>query len=111
MAWGFQQDGLTKDGVRLATRADAGHLLGAFLVVMVAVLFAVSLLADRRAAQRPLSPAVRRRVGIALIVLVALLPLAGAGALAASKRGFGGSITHAWNEVTDPTAAAGNGPG
>src|SRR2546423_496218 len=110
MAWGFQQDGLTKDGVRLATRADAGHLLGIFLVVMIAALFAASLLLDRRAARRPLSPGLRRRLGIALIVAVALLPVAGVGLLAASKRGLEGSITHAWNQVTDPSAAAGNGP-
>jgi len=110
MAWGFQQDGLTKDGVRLATRADAGHLLGIFLVVMIAALFAASLLLDRRAARRPLSPGLRRHLGIALIVAVALLPVAGVGLLAASKRGLEGSITHAWNQVTDPSAAAGNSP-
>ena len=53
----------------------------------------------------------RRRLGVALLVAVALAPLAGAGLLAASKRGFEGSVTHAWNEVTDPRAAAGNTPG
>ncbi len=110
MAWGFQQDGLTADGVRLATRSDAGHLLGIFLVVMIVALFAASLVLDRRVARRPLSTAARRRIGIGLLVAVGLLPVAGAGLLAVSKRGFEGSITHAWNEVTDPSAAAGNGP-
>jgi tetratricopeptide (TPR) repeat protein len=110
MAWGFQQKGLTDDGVRLATRSDAGHLLGIFLAVMIAALFAASVLLDRRAARRPLSAATRRRIGIGLVVAVALLPLAGAGLLTVSKRGFEGSITHAWDEVTDPSAAAGNGP-
>jgi hypothetical protein len=110
MAWGFQQDGLTKDGVRLATRADAGHLLGVFLVVMIVALFAAALLLDRRVARRPLNPGLRRRVGIALLVAVVLLPVAGVGLLAASQRGLEGSITHAWGEVTDPSAAAGNSP-
>src|SRR2546421_1450311 len=109
-AWGVQQNGLTGDGVRLGPGADAGHLLGIFLVVMIAVLFAASLFIDRRAARRPLSPAARRRAGIAMLAAVALLPIAGAGLLAASQRGLEGSITHAWNEVTDPSAAAGNSP-
>ena len=110
MAWGFEQDGLTEDGVRLATRTDAGHLLGIFLVVMVVALFAASLMLDRRVARRPMSPGLRRRVGISLLVAVAVLPVAGVGLVAASQRGLGGSITHAWNEATDPSAAAGNGP-
>ena len=110
MAWGFEQDGLTKDGVRLATRSDAGHLLGIFLVVMIVALFAASLALDRRVARRPMSPGLRRRVGISLLVAVAVLPVAGVGLLAVSQRGLTGSITHAWNDATDPSAAAGNGP-
>jgi hypothetical protein len=110
MAWGFQQDGLTKDGMSLATRSDAGHLLGIFVVVMIVALFAASRLLDRRMARRPLSPPMRRRLGIALLVAVALVPLGGVGLLAASQRGLEGSITHAWNDATDPSAAAGNGP-
>src|SRR2546423_12694484 len=56
MSWGFQQNGLTEDGVRLATRTDAGNLLGVFLAVMLVVLFAASLALDRPAPRRPLSP-------------------------------------------------------
>ena len=47
-----------------------------------------------------LAPDLRRRIAMALVTLVALLPLAGVVALAASSRGFTGEISHAWNSLT-----------
>ena len=46
----------------------------------------------------------RRRAGALLLSLLAVVILAGAGALAASHRGFTGSISHAVHSLTDPHA-------
>jgi hypothetical protein len=46
----------------------------------------------------------RRRLGAALLVLVALLPVAGVSALATSSRGLTGEISHIWHEFTSPAS-------
>ncbi len=56
-------------------------------------------------------PLVRRRVGVALLCAVALLPVGGGIALAASSRGFTGEISHFWSTVTNPNGGTGDQPG
>ena len=45
------------------------------------------------------SRTVRRRLGTVLLVVVALVPVAGVAALAASSRGLFGQISHAWQSL------------
>src|SRR5207245_8792734 len=45
-----------------------------------------------------------RLAGAALIIVLALSLLGGVGALAVSHRGLAGSVTHAFNKLTDPHA-------
>ncbi len=54
--------------------------------------------------RRSWPPPTRRAWGIALLVALALTPIAAAGALALSERGLGGSVSKAWSDLTDPEA-------
>ena len=103
--WAFSQDGLSKDRMAIDQRAAAGHELGVLLIVMIALLLAAGLAIGFAAARRAPSSDVRRAAGLALIVAVALLPVAGALGLAFSTRGLGGSISHGWKQLTDPHAS------
>ncbi len=48
---------------------------------------------------------VRRRIGTALIVCVALVPVVAVGAMAASSRGLTGEISHVWTTLTSTNSA------
>ena len=63
VAWAFARDGLTTDDVPLAARADAGHELGALLLLLVAVLLVAGLAVGFLAAERPAAPRTRRLAG------------------------------------------------
>ncbi|HKG02203.1 MAG TPA: tetratricopeptide repeat protein [Conexibacter sp.] len=103
-AWAFANDGLAKDGTPLDVRADAGHSLGLLLIVLLIVLLLAGLALSFAMARSALSPQGRRALGTGVLIALALVPLAGIGALAASDRGLGGSISHGWHQLTDPNA-------
>jgi hypothetical protein len=104
VVWTFAQDALSADNVALAPRTHFGHLLGLMLVGVAVLVTAAGLWIRFAAAVRPPSARLRRRVGVAVIVGLALVPVAFAGSLAVSSRGLGGSISHAWRSLTDPNA-------
>jgi hypothetical protein len=103
-AWAFANDALTKDGAPLDVRADAGHSLGLLLLALLVVLLLAGLALSFAMSRSALTPQSRRTVGIAVLVALALIPLAGIAKLAASDRGLTGSISHGWNQLTDPNA-------
>jgi len=103
-AWAFGNAGLTKDGAPLDVRVDAGHTLGLLLLAMAVVLALAGLGLEFAMSRSTLSPQSRRALGTALLVALALVPVAGIGALAASQRGLTGSISHGWRQLTDPNA-------
>jgi hypothetical protein len=103
-AWAFANDALTKDGTPLDVRADAGHSLGLLLLALLVVLLLAGLALGFAMSRSTLSPRHRRALGTAVLVALALVPLAGIGALAASDRGLTGSISHGWHRLTDPNA-------
>ena len=103
-AWAFANDALTKDGTPLDVRADAGHSLGLLLIAMVVVLLLAGLALSFAMSRSSLTPQSRRALGTGVLIALALVPLAGIGALAASDRGLGGSISHGWDQLTDPNA-------
>ncbi|MCW3038860.1 MAG: hypothetical protein JWM31_765, partial [Solirubrobacterales bacterium] len=111
-AWAFRQDALSNDRVPLDLRTTGGHELGLFVLGMLLVLTAVGLgLGFARSRQAP-SALLRRRVATAVLVVLALVPVAFAAKLAASDRGLGGSISHSWTQLTDPNASTpANDPG
>lgn len=108
IAWDFSTHALASDGVALAERATAGHQLGVVLAAMLIVLalvgIAIGFFGDRRAGRVGSESPTRRAVGIALAALLVLAVLAGAGGLAASKRGLTGTISHDLSSLTNPNA-------
>jgi hypothetical protein len=110
-AWALSTHSITADGVAIASRTAAGHSFGLVLLVALALTtaagFAVAFAIDRV----PVSPRLRRRTGAVLIVLVALLPVAGVAALAGSSRGLTGEVSHIWSTLTNPNGVVGDQPG
>jgi hypothetical protein len=105
VAWDFSRHALSSEDIALAARTTAGHQLGVLLVAMLVVLalagIAIGFFGDRRAP----SATARRNVGIALVALVMLAVIAFAGALASSRRGLTGTISHDLSSLTNPNAA------
>lgn len=103
-AWALSNHALSHDFVGLHDRTTAGHTLGVVLLAMIAVQTAVGFAAAVAMNRVVVPEMVRRRVGLGLVVLAALIPVAGVGAVAASDRGLTGSVSHAWNELTSPNS-------
>jgi len=101
IAWAFSQDALTKDDVPLALRDQAGHQLLIAVLFMFVALLGVGLAVGFLRERHPPSELARRRAGIAVMVGLALVPLAAIAGLAASSRGLTGSISHDLHTLTD----------
>jgi O-antigen ligase len=110
-AWDFHDHALSSEGVAIAESTSAGHELGALLIAMVVVLGIVGVAIVFMTGRRAPSAATRQRTGAALLVAIAVAILAFAGALAASQRGFTGTISHAYDSLTDTNAKVPNTPG
>ncbi|HEY4809432.1 MAG TPA: O-antigen ligase family protein, partial [Solirubrobacteraceae bacterium] len=111
-AWDFSKHALSAEGVALSERTAAGHQLGAFTLAMLLVLTVVGIAIGFCTGRRAPSLLTRRRAGAVLLAAVVLALVAFAGALAVSQRGFTGSISHAFDALTNPNAIPpGNTPG
>ena len=110
-AWDFKDNALSSENVPIAEATSAGHELGALLLAMIVLLAAVGVAVVFLTGRRPPPAAVRRRAGAVLLGAVALAVVAFAGALAVSHRGFTGSISHAYDKLTDTHAKVPNTPG
>jgi hypothetical protein len=93
--------GLSDNNVALAARSSAGHGFGILLLCVLVVLGVAGLLAAYAMDRVVLAEAMRTRIATALVVLVALIPVAGLAAVAASSRGLTGEISHAWHSLTE----------
>jgi O-Antigen ligase len=109
--WALATHALTSDGILLAARTTAGHTFGVVLIVTLALLslagFAAAVALDRVA----LPARLRHRVGTALVILAALIPIGAVIALTASSRGLTGQVSHAWSTLVDPNSTVGDNPG
>jgi tetratricopeptide (TPR) repeat protein len=103
-AFAFARDPLHRDGELLPVRVDAGHELGALLLLMVALLLAAGLLVEFTFARRGLTPRDRRWAGRGAMGALALLVVAAVVALAAAPGGVGGQVSKAWDQLTNPNA-------
>ena len=97
MAWTFARDALSTDEIPLVARADAGHQLGALLLLLTALLLVTGLATTFFVAQRPPAPRTRKIAGRVLLgglagVLVALLI-----AVATLPGGLKGQASDAWH--------------
>jgi O-antigen ligase len=102
--WAFSQRGLSEDRVGLTERSAAGTELGVLLVALVAVLLAAGLAIGFLTARRAPSSSTRRQLGVAVVVVLGLVPVGLVTVLALSERGLGGSISKGWGDLTDPDA-------
>ncbi|MGO9972070.1 MAG: O-antigen ligase family protein [Solirubrobacteraceae bacterium] len=99
------------DGVTLAIRTSDGRTVGLVTLAVLAVLVVVGFALTGRIDRVALPAERRHQLGIALIGLLALVPLAGLGALAASSRGLTGEISHVWSSLTSTSSRVGDTPG
>lgn len=112
VAWDFSTYALKTDNLPLDVRTSAGHQLGVLIVAMLVLLTLIGLAFGFWTSRSAPTIISRRRAGALLLGLLAVVILAGAGALAASHRGFTGTISHAAHSLTDPHAPVpSNGPG
>ncbi len=103
-AWDFSTHALSAEKAPLAERVTAGHQLGAFTLAMLLALTLIGIAIGFATSRRAPSLLARRRAGAALLAAILLAALAFAGALAHSQRGFSGSISHAFDALTNPNA-------
>jgi hypothetical protein len=104
-AWAFSQSALSDDRVPLDLREQAGLQLGLLVLAMIVVLALLGLTVGFFAQVRAPSPRGRRQIGVALLVGLALVPIAVVGRMALSDSGLGGTISHHYKALTDPDAA------
>jgi O-Antigen ligase len=110
-AWALHTRALTHDQIALSSRVTAGHTFGIMLVLVLLASFGVGMAVALAIDRTVLPPETRRRVAIALITLVGLIPFAGAAALATSSRGFGGEVSHVWSSLTNTHEVVRDNPG
>ncbi|MGX6449225.1 O-antigen ligase family protein, partial [Patulibacter sp. S7RM1-6] len=103
--WAFAKADLSTDGVVLAARQAAGTEFGVLLVAALLFLLVIGLVVEFATVFAGFRTEERRRLGVVVAMVVALVPLAGIGVLATSERGLTGSITNAYRQLTDPTVA------
>lgn len=109
--WALGHHAITHDGASLAARTAAGHDFGVVLVVVLILSGVAGLLATREMDRIRLPEHLRRRIGTALLILVALVPFAAIAGAAASSRGLTGEVSHVWSTLTSTKPNVGNGPG
>jgi tetratricopeptide (TPR) repeat protein len=108
ISWTFAQSALTTDYAPLGARSSSGHTLGALLVLVLVLCGAAGLVLRFSMVRNPPSAQARRRLGVALAVALALVPIVGILALSVSSRGLFGSISHDWSTLTNTKAAVPN---
>jgi hypothetical protein len=106
--WALGDYALTGNNVEAASRASAGHAFGLVLVLVLVLVAVVAFAIERRGEHVVISEDQRRRIGTALVGLLALVPLGALIALAVSQRGFTGEVSHIWHKLTSSTASVGD---
>ena len=109
--WFLSNSTLTTDNLAAATRSSAGHTFGLVAALTLAALTIAGVAAMVRLDRRPVSAPARRRIGLALVAVLALVPLGGVAGLAASSRGLTGEVSHIWSTLTNPKANVGDNAG
>jgi tetratricopeptide (TPR) repeat protein len=110
--WALTTRALTTDGALLSSRSSAGHTFGVVLLIVLLLQGLAGLVVSTSLARHRLPAQTRRKLGTALVCIVALLPVAGIAVLAASSRGLTGEISHIWNTATSSSSVVnGTSPG
>ncbi|HEV2753370.1 MAG TPA: O-antigen ligase family protein, partial [Solirubrobacteraceae bacterium] len=104
-AWALSKDAFTEARQPLSAREAVAGEFGLLLLLMVVLLLAAGLAVERVAGGRATSLRVRRRLGLAAVAAVCLVPLVGLTSVAMSDRGFSGTFSDRVGEVTDNAVA------
>jgi hypothetical protein len=104
VTWAFSRDALSTDRIPLAARENAGHQLGALLLLLGAALLVIGLAVSFAVAQRPPSRRARTIAGRTLLGGIALVPVVVVIAVATSTGGLKGQVSDAWDKLTNPAA-------
>jgi len=110
-AWALATHGITGDGVPLAAETAAGHSFGLVLAIVLVLVAAAGFAAAHAVDRVAIARTIRRRIGLALVMLVAIVPVGAVIAAAASSRGLTGQISHAWSTLTNVKGGVGDSPG
>jgi hypothetical protein len=112
-AWALAHHAITHDNFSLAARTAQGHDFGLVLLAVVIVSALAGFAVTRAMDRVVLQESVRRRIGAALLICLALVPVVVIAGAAASSRGLTGQASHVWNELTSTTPSSGvsNNPG
>jgi hypothetical protein len=108
--WALHRDAFTKDLVPLSVRQSAAGEFGFLLVTMVAVLLAAGLIIGFRVGREAPSLRIRRRVGMAAVAFTCVIPLVAFTSVAFSQRGFTGTISDRFHQLTNDTSKTSGGP-
>jgi O-antigen ligase len=108
--WALSHHPITHDNATLTARTAAGHRFGLVLLAVVVLSALIGVAATFGMERIALRARVRRQIGMALVVLVALVPFVALAGAAASSRGLTGEISHAWHALTSSSGGVGNNP-
>jgi O-Antigen ligase len=104
--WALAHHAITHDYQALAARTAAGHDFGPVLLIVVILCTIAGGAATIGMDRVSLSRRLRHRIGTALVVLVAMVPVAVVVGAAASSRGLTGEASHAWHTLTSSSLSA-----
>jgi O-antigen ligase/polysaccharide polymerase Wzy-like membrane protein len=111
IAWALSQDPFRLGLQKLSAREEIASEFGLLLAALVIVLLAVGVFAEAVRARHQPSLQTRFRVGAAVAVVVAMVPLALVASVATSDRGLTGTISDRVDELTSDSAAPPTGGG
>jgi len=97
--WALSKDPFTKTLQPLSAKQSVAGDFGGLVLLMLVLLLLVGAAVETGSARRVPSARVRRRVGVAVVAAVCLVPLAGITSVAFSERGIGDRI----DELTSET--------
>jgi O-Antigen ligase len=97
--WALSKDPFTKTLQPMSAKQSVAGDFGGLVLLMLVLLLLVGAAVETGSARRVPSARVRRRVGVALVAAVCLVPLAGITSVAFSERGIGDRI----DELTSET--------
>ena len=104
--WALAHHAITHDNQSIAARTSAGHDFGLVLLAVVLLATLAGLIVSFSMDRVAPSAQLRRRIGTALVVLVAMVPVVALAGAAASSRGLTGQISHAWDTLTSSSLKA-----
>ncbi len=102
---------LTSDHIPLAAQDAAGHAFGPVLLGVVVLAFVIGVAVSHAMPRVTVPEPLRRRIGVVLLAVVALVPIAGLAALTVSSRGLFGQLSHAWQDLVSTHSVVFDTPG